>query len=228
MRIVFTLLCAACALLMSVAAPATAQNAAPGGSPAGGRSSADSAAPNYARLLETAKQAATAMTEKYETLRSTIRHAASPEAARKLLDDMKSTGDAALIPYQRDSDLMSEIESLLKYIKTGREEAEEQLKKSKQEKRWLDQIEKWRQRGDNVSKLRQELINEGERGKELMKQFTEERAFIENVLKLEGVKKAEEAMESALKDLREFNANMVKVIQDAKGRDEKILGVPGS
>jgi hypothetical protein len=102
------------------AGAALAQNAGP---PAGGP-------PNYTKLLETAKQAAMAMTEKYEALRAGIRQASSPEAARKLLDEMQSSGEAALAPYQRTSELMAEVDGLLKFIKSGREEAEEYLKKS--------------------------------------------------------------------------------------------------
>jgi hypothetical protein len=231
MRTMLTALCAALILWGPAASGAAAgerASAPEAGAAAAGAAASASEAPNYTKLLETAKQAALAVSKKYESLRAAIRQASSPEAARKALDEMKAGGDAALAPYQRDSQLMSEVDGLLGFVKAGREEAEEGLKKSGREKRWLDLIEKWRQRGDNVSRLRQALINEGERGRSLMRQFSDERAYIENVLRLEGVRKAEEAMESALKDLKTFNDNLIKVIQDAKGRDEKILNAPGA
>jgi hypothetical protein len=190
---------------------------------------AEAAAPKYTKLLENARQLAASMSEKYEALRNSIKQASSPEAARKVLDDVKAQGEAALAPYQRNSELMTEVENLLKSIKANREEAEQRLKaSSSQEKRWLELIDKWRQKGDNVSRLRQELLNESERGRMLMQQFAEERAYIESVLKLEGVRKAEDAMESALGDLKAFNDNIMKVILDAKGRDDKTNGAPGS
>ena len=127
MRPLLAILCAACALLMIVPArrrPRTPRQSGP--------ATASRPRPPSAQLHPAPGNRQAGGDCHDREIRNPARdHQAGRVAGSRAQIARRHEVDAAtprLSPYQRNSELMSEVDGLLKYIKTGREEAEEQLK----------------------------------------------------------------------------------------------------
>jgi hypothetical protein len=115
--------------------------------------------------------------------------------------------------------MMRAITGLLDHIEERKRNAERQ---AESDPRWLDRVDNWKAHAENIRQLRQALLREADRARGFLEQLTRDRTFIEDILAGEGVAKAKQEMEVALRSLRQLGDSLQEAIKMTEERNKKL------
>lgn len=174
------------------------------------------------RALDEAKKKSDALNERHKSLLESVKRAADPAQAQKVLDELIASATTALGAFDEKGEMMQAVDGLLGFIDDRRKNAENELKADPQ---WLPRVDSWKAHGENIRELRQALLREVDRSKALIEKLQKERKFISDVIAGEGVAKARQEMELALQDLKALGDSLDAAVTAAQGR-EKSIGPP--